>query len=216
MVPTSLEGWAQERIVELLRQGVRESEHFDYKKMLPHKNSREDKERLKLACCAFANSSGGFLVFGVKNSSDGLAEARIVGLSASQDFPEQFGNYPADCEPSVHWAFKNPPIQLASGKVVHVVHILKSWNAPHCFELEGGARRFMKRTHKGNEDMSYEEIRLMFLQLYEKRLKFQFLRLELETIRFALTRHMPTPTPHKISPPGLVICNCGPARTGRK
>ncbi|MGO8949899.1 MAG: helix-turn-helix domain-containing protein [Ktedonobacterales bacterium] len=101
-----------------------------------------------MACCAFANSSGGFLVFGVKDASAGPTEQRLVGLPVGLDFTEQFGNYPNACEPSVQWTFKNPPIQLASGNVVHVVYVPRSWNAPHSLELERGGRRFPKRTQK--------------------------------------------------------------------
>jgi hypothetical protein len=184
LIPTSLEQWNAQVIIELFRQGVYESEFFDFKGTLPHKNDASEKERLRLTCCAFANSSsGGFLVFGVKDASAGTAEDRLVGLAPSLDFPEHFGNHPAACEPSVLWTFKNPPVQLATGNVVHVVHIPHSWNAPHCLDVGREAKRFPKRTHKGTEEMSYEEIRLMFLQYYEKRLKLQLLRAELETIK---------------------------------
>jgi hypothetical protein len=59
--------------------------------------------------------------------------------------------------------------------------------SPHCFEqFRYGTSRewycFTKRTNKGNEYMSYEEIRTSFLQYYEKRLKLQLLRAELEAI----------------------------------
>jgi hypothetical protein len=58
---------------------------------------------------AFANSTGGFLVLGVKDDKGLPAADRIVGLPATYDFPEHFGNYPSACEPSVEWAFKNDP-----------------------------------------------------------------------------------------------------------
>src|SRR5712692_11766159 len=44
-------------------------------------------------------------------------------------------------------------------------------------------RYFAKRTNKGNEHMSYEEIRMAFLQYYEKRLKLQLLQAELRNIK---------------------------------
>lgn len=184
VIPTTLDQWTEHSILALLALGYYETEFFDFKETLPHKNDEVGKERLKAACCAFANSSGGFLVFGVKNDSSQASSDRVVGLSPSRDFPEQFGNYPAACEPSVLWTPKNPPIRLASGNLVHVVQILRSWRAPHCFDVSASvAKRFPKRTHKGTEDMSYEEIRMMFLQYYEKRVKLQLLRSELEGIK---------------------------------
>jgi hypothetical protein len=181
--PTSLQGWTAPILISLLERGLHEPEAFDFKEMLPRPNDTTGKERLIRTCAAFANSSGGFLIFGVKDSSSGFTGAsRMVGMDASLDFPEHFGNYPAGCSPSVLWNFQNPPVRLDSGKVVHIVQIPQSWNAPHgC----GGPTswRFPKRTNKGDEDMDYSEIQLMFLGYYEKRIKLQLLRAELEQIK---------------------------------
>jgi hypothetical protein len=191
MIPSTLEAWNIDDIKHLLVQGYYEAETFDFKEMLPHSKDEDDKVRLFKTCCAFANSSGGFLVFGVKDAKAVKAgepmESRLVGFNPRYDFPEQFGSYPQKCSPSITWDFKNPPIQLENGNVIHVVQIPRSWNAPHCFETQGKGsdhlRCFTKRTNKGNEDMSYEEIRMAFLQYYEKRLKLQLLQAELENIK---------------------------------
>src|SRR5207253_8126209 len=55
-----------------------------------------------------------------------------------------------------------------------------------CFEDPDrpGWLSFSKRTNKGDEDMSYEEIRMSFLQYYEKRLKLNLLQSELESIQY--------------------------------
>ncbi len=188
MIPATLEAWNIDAIKHLLVQGYYEAETFDFKEMLPDSRNEMDKLRLFKTCCAFANSSGGFLVFGVKDAKSGESiESRLIGFDPTYDLPEQFGNYPQRCSPSVAWDFKNPPIQLENGNVVHIIYIPRSWNAPHCIESQGigsdKLRCFTKRTNKGNEDMSYEEIRMAFLQYYEKRLKLQLLRAELEDIK---------------------------------
>lgn len=191
MIPGTLKAWNIDAIEHLLEQGYYEAETFDFKEMLPHGKDEDDKLRLLKTCCAFANSSGGFLVFGVKDAKSvqdsSPIESRLVGLDPTYDLPEQFGTYPQKCSPSVVWDFKNPPIMLDSGKVIHIIHIPRSWNAPHCIEIQGKGsdkqRCFTKRTNKGNEDMSYEEIRMAFLQYYEKRLKLQLLHAELKNIK---------------------------------
>jgi len=191
LIPATLEAWNIEAILHLLVQGYYEAETFDFKQMVPHKSDEAEKLGLIKTCCAFANSSGGFLIFGVKDAKSVKAgdpiESRLIGFDQKYDLPEQFGSYPQKCSPSVIWDFKNPPIQLENGNVIHVVQIPRSWNVPHCFETQGKgcdkARCFTKRTNKGDEDMSYEEIRMAFLQYYEKRLKLQLLRSELENIK---------------------------------
>lgn len=156
--------------------------------MLPHGKDESDKIRLSKSCCAFANSSGGFLVFGVKDDRSLAINDRLVGIDPTVELPELFGSYPKNCNPSIKWDFLNPPLTLENGNVIHVFEIPRSWNAPHCIEIANvkGSdllRCFTKRTHKGNEDMSYEEIRMAFLQYYEKRLKLQLLQAELQNTR---------------------------------
>ena len=68
MLPTSLDDWTLNVVIELLQTGAFESEHFDYKEMLPHSGDQGAKDRLRKTCCAFANTDGGFIVFGVSDS----------------------------------------------------------------------------------------------------------------------------------------------------
>jgi predicted HTH transcriptional regulator len=182
MIPQSLNEWTIDTVSTLVIKGVFEDEIYDLKEMLPHSRNSDEKERLRKSCAAFANSSGGFLVFGVKDSKQLTPSERIVGLPLSFDFPEHFGVYAQTCTPSVEWEFKNPALSLPSGNVIHVVWIPRSWKAPHAVSTGDGAWIFPKRTNKGNESMSIEEIRYSFLGLYEKRLKLQLLRAEVMAI----------------------------------
>jgi len=183
VLPEVLEQWNINTLIDLLTKGYFESEEFDFKENLPHNSDEGGKLRLVKTCCAFANSSGGFLIFGVSNNGSVPVHDRLVGINSNFDFPEHFGSYPQKCMPSVTWDFKNPPISLENGKVIHIIHIPRSWNAPHSCEIPSDGRYFAKRTNKGNEHMSYEEIRMAFLQYYEKRLKLQLLQAELRNIK---------------------------------
>ena len=153
MVPTKLEEWTIPALEALLAQGYYEPEVFDYKEMLPYPNDKDGKRRLVKACCAFANSSGGFLVFGIHDDKSKAPADRIIGIDPSIDFPVQFGNYPTKCSPTVSWEFLNPPLSLVNGNKVHVIFIPRSWSAPHCFEdpERAGWLSFAKRTNKGDE-----------------------------------------------------------------
>ena len=183
MVPEALEAWNIKTLTDLLTKGYFESEDFDFKECLPRNNDGDGKNRLVKTCCAFANSGGGFLIFGVSDNTSIPAQHRLVGIDSNVDFPEHFGIFPQKCMPNVQWDFKNPPISLENGNVIHVIYIPQSWNAPHSFEKSDNSRYFVKRTNKGNEPMSYEEIRMAFLQYYEKRMKLQLLLAELRNIK---------------------------------
>jgi hypothetical protein len=183
MIPKNLEGWNEKLVIALLETGVFESEHFDYKETLPHSNDHAAKDRLKKICCAFANTDGGYLVFGISDNRGLKQQDRLIGLPKELDFPEHFGNYPKNCFPSIYWQFKNPPITLASGNLIQIVYIPASPESPHATgQIEQGWQ-FMKRTNKGNEPMALDEVRLRFLSFYEKRVKLELLKAELEMLR---------------------------------
>ena len=90
-------------------------------------------------------------------------------------------NFPKDCTPSVSWQPKVQPISLENGHVIQVIQIEKSWNLPHAVR-ENEVLHFVKRTHKGIEYMSLEEVRFTMLNQHEKRLKIELVRGEIISI----------------------------------
>ncbi|MGG0339990.1 ATP-binding protein [Priestia megaterium] len=183
MIPQTLNDWSIDIIKELLQKGYFETETFDFKEMLPRKGDQGGKLRITEACSAFANSSGGFLVFGIKDDKSLSVEDRLVGVDPSIDFPEHFGNYPQACIPSVDWTFLNPPLKTYKGREIHVVQIFKSLQSPHSVKGKDKGFIFTKRTNKGVEEMSYNEIKHSYLGYYEKYLKLQLLVIELHNIK---------------------------------
>ena len=181
MVPTKLDDWTLDAVRKLLSMGAFEKDSFDLKEQLPDSRDAEDKLGLIVDCAAFANAGGGFLIFGVKDDRTLPPEDRMVGV-ATKEFPAQFGDYPSKCSPSVRWDFKQGGLVLPSGELLHVVHIPKSWKAPHSVEVRGqqGTFRFPIRTNKGTEYMPISEVREMFLGLQEKITKLDLLRSELD------------------------------------
>ena len=180
MIPNSLQLWTIDDVARLAEIGVYESDSFDFKEELPHPSDAASKDRLTKSCAAFANSKGGFLIFGVK--SGGPSDGRHVGIDANIDFPEHFGNYPSRTSPRIDWEFLSPALRLENGQLIHVVEIPQSWQAPHAVAGRDDGLIFPKRTNKGNEAMSYSEVQTMFLGYYEKRLKLQLLKAELVQI----------------------------------
>lgn len=184
MIPSTLADWTEDSIRNLLRQGVQENERFDWKLAIPHKSSPDDKLGLIKDCAAFANSRGGFLVFGVDN--DAAKADRVVGIKPTVDFGPQFGAFASACTPTVPWEARTPPIRLGSGSDVHVVEIRPATGGPHYVTVKVNSNPvgilFPKRTNKGNEDMSYDEIRMAFLGYHQRLAQMNLLRLELNAI----------------------------------
>src|SRR5260370_36590688 len=106
MIPKNLDEWTIPVITELLAKGYTEIEDFDFKAMLPDRRNDEDKERLTKSCCAFANSNGGFLVFGVSDNNTLPVDDRLVGIprNSGNEFLVNYGIYPQQKSlPDVHW-----------------------------------------------------------------------------------------------------------------
>jgi len=179
VIPEALTQWTLDVVRALVDQGVFETDRFDFKEMLPDARDDAGKRRLRRDVPAFANSGGGFLVFGVKNDRGLAAVDRLVGVPDTVDLPEQFGNYPKASEPSVAWDFANPPIPLSAGRVIHVFHVPPSALKPHgVFEDERWW--FPKRTNKGTEAMTYSELRAAFSATREKLAKLRMLISEVQ------------------------------------
>lgn len=185
MIPTDLTGWTIDLIESLLARKSLESDLFDYKRQLPHPKDKENKLRLYKACCAFANSAGGFLIFGVDDDRTLSPEQRLVGIPARVDFAEHFGAYPAHCTPTIYWDIRSITLRGDADTFLHIVHIPRSWRGPHLVadEQNPDSWQFPKRTNKGVEPMSYEEVRMAFSGYYERRRKLRLLREELRQLK---------------------------------
>lgn len=182
LFPTSLSEWCVESVHGLAQQGVFESDRFDLKEMLPDSRDDRAKNRLVKACAAFANSDGGFLIFGVKDDKNLPAEQRLVGLAPTLDFPANFGSYPARVQPSVSWGFRNPAVTLSSGNLIHIVHIFPRKGSPHALP-DSDRWAFCKRTAMGTETMSYQEIRDGFIDARRIRRDVSWLKSEIGRVR---------------------------------
>lgn len=189
-IDLKLDDWNEALILDFLSKGMFECDYFDFKETLPNSKDEAAKSRLVNACCSFANSGGGFLIFGVKDDRSLNATARLVGMDPKFDFPALFGTYPQKCEPSINWTIRNPPLQLKTGNVVNIIFIPKSPRGPHSVGKPEQGLKFLKRTNQGTDYMSSGEIKNAYLGYYEKRLKVQLLFAELGDIATDAQRMM--------------------------
>jgi predicted HTH transcriptional regulator len=99
-------------------EGYCETDTFDFKPILkpvfgdPRKHD-DYNERILNNVCAFANTYGGFIVFGIEDAKNKEGEDRIVGLDRL-DFAAEFGDKIKDLDPTVYYNFKNAPIKIVN------------------------------------------------------------------------------------------------------
>jgi predicted HTH transcriptional regulator len=81
--PTALQDWTLDYITSLLTQGAFEPDSFDFKETLPHSKNASDKLHLRKTIAAFANSGGGFLIYGIKEDRDRTIQTAPGGVRVS-------------------------------------------------------------------------------------------------------------------------------------
>jgi hypothetical protein len=185
-IPERLEDWTLNRVEEILNSGVCEDDVFDFKECLPPSTDDKGKQRLRKTIAAFANSGGGFLIYGVKDDRTLSPQIRLVGMDAATDFGRDFGAFPSDCQPSVEWQASAPVTIPNTSLALFVVEIFSTWRKPHAV-MRDGAAHFMKRTNKGDEPMSFSEISGAFREAEFRRTGLALLISEVE--HMGLTAH---------------------------
>jgi predicted HTH transcriptional regulator len=80
-IPVRLEDWTLGTIKGLLKAGAFENEAFDFKEQLPMPSDKEGKHRLRKSIAAFANSGGGFLIYGIKDDRELSVYRLMIVLS---------------------------------------------------------------------------------------------------------------------------------------
>jgi hypothetical protein len=159
-IPNSCNEWTYGLIESLVDRQCYETESFDFKLFLVNKRDPQHRERICSTATAFANSSGGFIIFGVadRNSSE-RGRDRLIGIDRTPEQAQLFGDQITLCQPSISYDFQNPPIMLPKdqSKVIFVVKIPQSLHLPHAV-VQDHRFVFYKRTNQGNIPMTFAEI----------------------------------------------------------
>lgn len=168
MIPNNLDDWSLDIVKELIEKLGVESDRHDFKKDLP------DTETLTKACCSFANSKGGFIIFGVKEKNP----FEIVGIDKDKELAHKFGQK-IKANPTIEFSLPKIITIPETDRVIAIFEIPLSPERPHVPEISPEKRLFQKRTNKGNDYMSYEEIKFSFQDYQERREKLKLLYMEL-------------------------------------
>ncbi len=163
----SIDQLTREDVVALVANGVSESRTLDYKDQLPTWN---DKARHDLLAdfSAFANTAGGWILYGVSEKRDdggtqtGVPEAAqgLAGVTLDQEILRIHQILDAGLDPRI------PGVQLRAidgfpnGPVL-VAHIPRSWLRPHM--LTNRSSPFYGRNSRGCYPLDVQEVRTVVL-----------------------------------------------------
>ena len=147
-------------IEELVSESAEESQRLDFKRQLPGQNHSSKRDFLR-DVCAFANSGGGDIVFGIDEQPDGVAGS-ILPIPPDQIDKEILRLQSlilSTIEP--HLPVDIQPVKNGDGNAVVIFRIRASVARPHSVLFQGH-RHFTGRRTRGIDDLSMEEIRDLF------------------------------------------------------
>lgn len=149
----------------------RECDYLDYKQCFSFLESEKgivrNSKKIEFKCdvCAFANSDGGYLMFGVSDEN-GCASS-LIGIEIPDGNTDKFeldrrndlgGIQPKI--PNLEFGF----IKLKNGRFVVVIKVLRDGFAPYYYLEDEKNYRIYKRVGNGKKTIAYNELKLMFNQ----------------------------------------------------
>ena len=162
-----LESVGESQLLSLVDNRVPESRTLDYKLELPG-GSDADRREFLADISAFANTVGGWLVYGIETEQDSDGKdtgipVRISELSANVDATTQrlHAMVHDGLSPSLRAQTEIRAIPVASGNVF-LVGVPHSLIGPHMVTFKG-TRRFHRRSEAGKYEPDVAELRQMFL-----------------------------------------------------
>ena len=159
-----------EDIKSLVKRQVPENQNLDYKQEYKFL-TESDKNKFLANICSFANSKGGYLIYGIKerkegNKKTGCPEKNIVGLKnfiADSEISSFESSIRERIQPRIT-GIKPKLIESNESDPVLVIEIPQSLKVPHAVTV-GHAYKFYSRDSKGNYPINkIEEIRDLFLK----------------------------------------------------
>lgn len=160
-------------------EGWQESSSLDFKRELPAKDDRGRQEFLK-DICAFANSEGGDLIFGISEVDGEAKGIAPIATEASDVAIRRLGQVlDAGLEPRIQ-GVRFRSVKFTDGSYALLVRVPASFDGPHRFTMSN-ASRFVVRSGTHTSDLTYEQIRVAFdrtASLAERARNFRAYRLQ--------------------------------------
>lgn len=193
-IPDDVEQWTYGKIVDLVHEGYDENDVLEIKKEI-----NTDSERFTQSVCAFANTDGGTIIFGIDNNRQKSLHLndRICGLDDTDQLKRNIIDKIKNIEPSIpikNLIFRKSNIKLPNGKVIVILKVQSSNNKPHQYN-----HLFYKRLSDGNDPMNVSEVKQLILKSQQHSHNVSLLRLEFELLKDALERFKKGLTSNNVS-----------------
>lgn len=171
-IPEDIQTWTLGLITDILHEGYNESEILEFKQDLDSEN-----ERIGKTACAFSNTIGGVIVFGIDKDKSKSLQSRIIGLTDTDQLKRKIVDQIKNIEPNIPLdtiEIKNNNIKTTiEGRILIILKIKPSSLAPHQYN-----HIFYKRLSDGNEPMDVNETKSSFINSEKNKWDLEMLQSE--------------------------------------
>jgi hypothetical protein len=150
----------EDDLLALINNKTEEQKTLDCKLQLPT-NSDKDKKDFLADISAFANTVGGFLIYGMVEKNGVATELPgLEGIDPDSEILRLEQMIREGIAPRLPISTK--PLQLRNGNYALIIHVSQSYGAPHMVTYQG-ASRFYARQSNGKYLLDVHQLRQAFL-----------------------------------------------------
>lgn len=161
-------------LFELKTNQVAERKYLDYKKELPGSSDSAKKEFLA-DVSSFANASGGYIFFGIEEDQGiPIAIDGLAGIDPDKEILRLESILRSGIAPRIP-GIQSKAIDLGNSTSVILMHIPRSWMAPHMVTFNDSSR-FFSRASNGKFQLDVTELRNAFLLSETKAERIRYFR----------------------------------------
>lgn len=201
-LPIDISTVTEADIQRLVESRVPEGTYIEFKRALPQTDAAGRHEFLA-DVSAFANSSGGDLVYGIDEDGEGRATAIVVQAGNPDDEARRFQDVLMNgVEPRIP-GLQVHPIRLGAGFVL-VVRVPQSWAGPHRVKSN---QHFFVRENGRKRQLDVPEIRGLFLRSDQQAQRVRDFRTE------RLGKILAGEGPHRLVPGALLVGHFVPTQS---
>ena len=143
----------------LIDNQVPEGITIDYKEVLNIQKPSDKKEFLK-DISSFANTQGGYIIYGMKEEKGIASELCGITLENTDTEIQKLENLIRDgLEPRIY-VTQIKFVELSNSKYIFVIRIPRSFNPPHMVTIDGH-RKFYGRNSSGKYPLNVDDLRIL-------------------------------------------------------
>lgn len=162
--PDNIFNWNIDTIRKLVNDKAPENETLEYKREIP--TNENGKKNIQRSGCAFLNTQGGFMIFGIEEVKEGktIKELKMVGVKKEADLENRIYGFFTSLHPKPQ---RGPLVKLIPLDKDSCIPIVNFTESDEVIRTHDG--RYYKRVQSRTEIISDKELKERIIDTYDLR-----------------------------------------------